>query len=274
MIDESAAPELETGILTIYRGPLEEFVSRRDALAKQLRANKRREDADQVKALRKPSRTAWVLDYVVVEDAAPLERLAAAITSAQQAQSRGGADLRTALESVRTAVRDLAHAAARASIRIGHPIESTVLVAAVNAVIGDATAFADLRAGRLVEIPEGGGLDFLTAITVANTSAAPMFEPPTPPTHDAEQTALRADLKRVEAALAEARQRSQAAERAVRDAQAKHDAAEELLQRAKEESTTRRGELDRARQHEKAAVADVQEAHQAVTGLRGRIQNP
>ena len=34
--DESS--ELETAILAVYQGSLEEFVSRRDALAKQLRA--------------------------------------------------------------------------------------------------------------------------------------------------------------------------------------------------------------------------------------------
>ena len=64
--------ELETALLAVYRGPLEEFVSRRDALAKQLRAAKRREDADRVKALRKPSRTAWVLDAIVHEDPASI----------------------------------------------------------------------------------------------------------------------------------------------------------------------------------------------------------
>src|SRR5688500_7331920 len=113
--------DLESEVVAVYRGPLEEFVSRRDALAKQLRASKRREDADRVKSLKKPSRTAWSLNNIVHEDAAPIDQLTAAITAAQQSQSRAGADLRTALENVRTAVRDVAHAAARAAIRGGHP---------------------------------------------------------------------------------------------------------------------------------------------------------
>src|SRR4029453_17040075 len=98
--------ELETALLAVYRGPLDEFVSRRDALVKQLRADKRREDADRVKALRKPSRTAWVLDSIVHEDPLVLEQLTAAITAAQTVQS--GAGLRVALDDVRTAIRDVA----------------------------------------------------------------------------------------------------------------------------------------------------------------------
>ena len=77
--------ELETAILAVYRGPLEEFVTRRDALVKQLRAAKQREDADRVKALRKPSRTAWVLDNIVHEDPASIDQLAAAIDAGQTA---------------------------------------------------------------------------------------------------------------------------------------------------------------------------------------------
>src|SRR5688500_3586243 len=127
--------ELETAILAVYRGPLEEFVSRRDTLVKQLRAAKRREEADRVKALRKPSRTAWVLDTIVHEDPASIEQLAAAIDAGQTVQS--AADVRSALETVRTAVRAVAAAGARVAIRAGQPIEANALVAAVHAVMGD-----------------------------------------------------------------------------------------------------------------------------------------
>src|SRR5688500_17671747 len=166
--------ELETALLAVYRGPLEEFVSRRDALAKQLRAAKRREDADRVKALRKPSRTAWVLDNIVHEDPASIEQLTAAIRAAQTVQS--GADLRVAMDNVRTAIRDVAAAGARVAIRAGQPIDAHTLVTAVHAVIGETSAFSDLRAGRLVDVPDGGGLDILTAITInvpSSPSAAP-----------------------------------------------------------------------------------------------------
>jgi hypothetical protein len=164
LTDPTDPVELEAAITAVYRGPLEDFIGRRDALAKQLRAAQRRDDADTVKALRKPSRMAWALDQVVFEDPDAVEQLAGAITGAQIAHDRTG-EARAAQEYVRTVVRVVAEAGARASIRGGHPIESSELVAAVRAVIGEADAFAALRVGRLVDVPEGGGLDLLAAMS-------------------------------------------------------------------------------------------------------------
>src|SRR5215467_12807406 len=127
--------ELEAAISAVYRGPLETFVIRRDALVKQLRAAKQREDADRVKLLRKPSRMAWVLDNIVDEDGGSIEQLAIAIREAQR-----GTDLRTALETVKASVRAVAAAGGRVAIRAGQPIEAQTIETAVYAVIGDASA--------------------------------------------------------------------------------------------------------------------------------------
>jgi len=288
---ESQEPnELETALLTVYRGPLEEFVSRRDALVKQLRAAKRREDADGVKALRKPSRTAWVLDAIVHEDPASIEHLAAAISAAQNVQS--GAELRVAMDNVRTAIRDVAAAGARVAIRAGQPIDASTLVTAVHAVIGETNAFSDLRAGRLVDVPDGGGLDILTAITISvpsapsvapssQSSATAMPEPPkaepsvqtaTQATHEAELAiAARADLHRAEASLADAREQSDRAEQSVRENQADLDAAERAVSQAQADAQARRADVERARRDAQAAAAQVRDAERAVAAARARI---
>jgi hypothetical protein len=266
--------ELETAILTVYGGPLEEFISRRDALAKQLRSSKRREAADQVKALRKPSRTAWALNSIVFEDATPIEQLTAAVTAAREA-SGGGGDLRAALENVRSAVRDVAAAAARAAMRAGQPIDSTALVSAVNALIGDANAFDNLRAGRLVEIPEAGGLDFLSAVASAAPTALPKVVQSAPPeSESANARANRqahADLQRAEASFSDARERAEAADRAVLEAQTKLDAAEEQVQRAKQESTMRRAELERTRKLAESAGSQLKLAERALEDSRTKV---
>jgi hypothetical protein len=301
MTESQESSELEAAMLAVYRGPLEEFVSRRDALAKELRAAKRREDADRVKALRKPSRTAWVLDNIVHEDPASIEHLSAAIGAAQSVQS--GADLRAAMENVRAAIRDVAAAGARVAIRAGQPIDASTLVTAVHAVIGETRAFSDLRAGRLVDVPDGGGLDILSAITISvpaspaapaatQPAAAPAATPPNAePTAQevaraakeaARVAAARADLQRAEASLAEARERSQRTEQLARDAQAKLDAAERALLDAQAETQARRADVERARRDAEATAQQVRDAEQAVafahaawtalgtTGLRGR----
>jgi hypothetical protein len=290
MTQPEESSELETAVVAVYRGPLEEFISRRDALAKELRAAKRREDADRVKALRKPSRTAWVLDNIVHEDPSVLDQLTAAIGAAQTVHS--GADLRAALDNVRTAIRDVAAAGARVAIRAGQPIDASALVTAVHAVIGETSAFNDLRAGRLVEVPAGGGLDILSAITISVPSppsvapsqpiAAPIPAPPNaaPSAESARQAeqraeraiaAARADLQRAEASLATAREQSERAAQSVRETQATHDAAEQALSHAQSEAQARRIDVDRARRDAETAATQVREAERAVAAARARV---
>jgi len=271
--------ELEAEIVSVYHGPLDEFISRRDALVKQLRAAKRREDADRVKSLRKPSRMAWVLDAIVHEEPASIEQLAAAIVAAQT-----GTNLRAAFENVKAAVRDVAAAGARVAIRAGHPIEANAITGAVNAVMGDAGAFAELRAGRLVDVPEGGGLDMLTAIQViAPATTPPSSEPPSrepdkvaprdePATQNAELArAARAELHRAESSLAEFRERREHAEQTVRDTQQELDAAERELLNAQAKVQARRAEVERARREAAATASATGDAERAVLAARSRV---
>src|SRR5215210_3612206 len=76
----------------LYGLPDDEFTSARDALAKRLRAEKRREDADAVKALRRPSVAAGAINRAVREHGAD-EVLAAgeALRAAHEALLSGGA---------------------------------------------------------------------------------------------------------------------------------------------------------------------------------------
>jgi hypothetical protein len=290
-IDPTDPVELEDAITTVYRGPLEDFITRRDALSKQLRASKRKDDADVVKALRKPSRMAWALDQVVFEDPDAVEDLAKAITDAQAAHGRAD-DARAAQENVKAVVRAVAEAGARAAIRGGHPIESAELVAAVRAVIGEADAFAVLRTGRLVDVPEAGGLDLLAAMSLGASPAPLRAAAPATGKRTVEPTAApagrktkdqatssskerstatiasRAELNRAESSVAKARHHAQAAERVARSLEARLEAAEQQLQRVQEQVETRRAELERAREDARTAAAAVDEAEQALAELR------
>ena len=62
----------------LYALPREEFTAARDALAKRLRADKRREEADAVKQLRRPSVAAWAINQAVRRDPDALRELLAA----------------------------------------------------------------------------------------------------------------------------------------------------------------------------------------------------
>jgi 3-oxoacyl-ACP reductase-like protein len=75
-------------IAELYALPIDEFTSARDALAKRLRADGEREVAKQVKALRKPSVTAWAVNRVRHREPERVEELLEAGERLRQAQEQ------------------------------------------------------------------------------------------------------------------------------------------------------------------------------------------
>jgi hypothetical protein len=270
MVDAESGPrqEFEPSIDALYAGPLESFVTRRDALAKELRAAGRREDSATVKSLRKPARMAWALDAAALDDRRTTERLAAAVAATLVAQS-GGGDLRGAMHELRDAVQNLADNAARAATDGGQSVDDGALANAIMAVIGAPGAFDLLRAGRLVDIPEAGGLGLLTSLPRGDAGPSQTSVEHASETSAAEIAAGEA-LRRAELAVAAARERSAAAERALRVAEANAESADRQLRLAQQEALARQAERDRARQEAEAAAAQLLEAEMAAADAGGQ----
>ena len=112
--------ETERKLDALYREPPDGFVSGRNALAKELRESGDREAAEEVKALRRPSVAAWLLNRVSLERPKDIARFADATERLQSAQSEalaGGsanklreaaADEREQIERLVEAARELA----------------------------------------------------------------------------------------------------------------------------------------------------------------------
>jgi hypothetical protein len=149
--------DIGTRVAEIYGGPLDAFVTARDALARELRSAGDREAAAEVKALRKPRALAWGLNAARLDAPDAVTDLAGAAAAVGEAQS-GGGDLRSALADLRAAERRVVDAAAGAAERHGQRLDPVALSGAVRAVIADPDALADLQAGRLVDTPDAGGL--------------------------------------------------------------------------------------------------------------------
>src|SRR3954470_23144878 len=114
----------------LYGLALDEFVPRRDALAKRLRADGRREEAAEVAALRKPSVAAWAANQAVRtqpkaarelwEAGDALRRAHAAVVGGKR---RGAGDkLREATARQRAALRPLVEAASCLLDHHGHSL--------------------------------------------------------------------------------------------------------------------------------------------------------
>jgi hypothetical protein len=268
---------LESAIAAVYGGPLEDFIRRRNALAKELRSAGDRELVSTVKGLRKPSRLAWALNLGAQSPQNPVEPLASAVAEMIEAQA-AGADVRGAIARLRGAVRGFAVHAADASERAGHRTEPGVLVNAVLAVLGKPESFNQLRGGYLVDIPEAGGLDFL-----ASLPAPPAHRPA--PAHAGERvstdtsseeaaelaTAAREAAREAASVLADARARSEAAQQVLGEAESMLDAAAERARHAESEERSARDHRDRARDEAEAAAARLLEAERAVAAAERRI---
>ncbi len=148
--------DLDGRVAALYGGPLAEFVARRDALARSLRAAGRRDEATEVKALKKPKALAWALDAGAHAEPRALAELTAAVGEVGEAQVSGG-DVRAALSRLRAAETAVVAAAAVSAVDQGHPVDGTTVAAGLRAVVGDPDALAALEAGRLVDVPGTGG---------------------------------------------------------------------------------------------------------------------
>jgi hypothetical protein len=141
----------------LYGLPDDEFTSARDVLAKRLRGEKRRDDADAVKALRRPSVAAGAINRAVREHGAD-DLLAAgeALREAHEALLSGNGDaaaVREATASEREAVRDFARLALGegASPSTEEKVRATLHAASVDDDVREA-----LAAGRLEREAEAG----------------------------------------------------------------------------------------------------------------------
>src|SRR4051812_9663296 len=101
--------DLDQLVDELYALPLERFVPERDLLAKELRANGRRDEARQVAGLTKPSVVAWAVNQVVRaqrDEAAELWAAGDAVLAMQASVVAGdasGAELRASIAAERGA---------------------------------------------------------------------------------------------------------------------------------------------------------------------------
>src|SRR3954471_21236221 len=104
----------------LYGAPFDEFIARRDAAAKELRGEKRRDEADAVKKLRKPALSAWAVNQLQRSEAKRVDGLLAAGAALRKAKS--GDALRDASHDEREAVDDLAERAVELLREAGHTV--------------------------------------------------------------------------------------------------------------------------------------------------------
>jgi hypothetical protein len=287
--------DLASASQELYAGSPDDFVERRKQLVARARAAKDRPLATAIGQLRRPTRSAWLVNLYAreaAEELGALLDLGAALQTAQQELS--GPDLRRL-----SADRGKALAAAtRRAVEIGreHDYDApeaarTEVTQTLQAALAEPEIAAQVRAGTLSQAQSYGGFGFALAPAVA---PAPADESPTPasggaaPDADAEAGAPEpddeeaAERRRAAQQADEQRRARERAEQQVADAEAELTAATEAARVATERADELAEQVERlrtelataeeaetvARQEARAARRDVSEREASVQDTR------
>ena len=154
----------------LYGLPLEEFTPARDALAKELKAAGRKDEAAQVKALRKPSLASWALNRAARDHPDAIERLRDAggdLRAAQDEALSGDAgrlrDAGRALAEEVDRVASLAADSLRSAGRTATAAQQEKLASTLRRAAVDEDAGNVLARGVLVDDLESTGFSLLSS---------------------------------------------------------------------------------------------------------------
>jgi hypothetical protein len=264
---EQAADEL-------YALPPADFTRERDERAKALRKEKRRDEADAVKALRKPTVAAWALNQLARRRAKDVERLVAAGEELRAAQEEllAGGD-RKAFQSAAAQEREqVAKVADEAAALVGEvgeragPALREKISATLHAAALDEETAEELRAGRLVREREAiGGFGGMTAAVPAKKSSTEGRQ------KSGRTTPSKAAKESARAKRGKASGRGKGANVSGADGE-RREAARRRAEAEKREAAEQRQRLAAARTDERHARRDLDAADKAIAHAETRAE--
>ncbi|HUN30894.1 MAG TPA: hypothetical protein VMU95_02655 [Trebonia sp.] len=278
-----SAPTLASASAELYSAPPQEFTQRRKDLAAAARAAGDRETAQQITALRKPTRAAWIVNRLARAEpgtAASLADLAAGLRAATDA--RDGRRLRDLSARRRALIDSLTdQALSLADLADPPPALREEVTATLAAALADPEVAGQLAAGTLTRAATWSGFGLAADLPPDQDGAG---QPATGEREPAEQAApvrLPRQARRTltPAGPAEDQEPSPIpeAERAVAVAAAvaaDAAAAEELLEvrvrDLEQQLTTARGDLADARRKARRAESAERRARQALSRLQAK----
>jgi hypothetical protein len=223
--------DLATAATELYRLLPAEFVAARDAQAAEARVAGDRPLAVAIKALRRPTTSAWMANWLARARSDELGRLLTLGAAMRSAQDHlRGDELRQLSLQRHQVIAALASEARRAAAEAGLPVgeqAASELVATLNAALADDVAAEAVRSGHLAVALQHTGFGARDAgsapIPTAPMPTAPTPTRPTRPGPDAAQPDRQADAERrahaERQAEAERRRHLEAATGALRQAE-------------------------------------------------------
>jgi hypothetical protein len=303
-IGGEAKVELEDDVDALFRLPLGEFTGARNTLAARLKKSGRGDEAVLVKALVKPSISAWAVNQLYWNHRDAFDRLIASGERFHRAQTSRlaakFADMRAALDARREALTHLSDLATSLRRDAGHSptldtirrITTTLEAMSVYASRSDAP-----RPGRLTHDVDPPGFDSLASFIPGARVKQPTKEPtrftPSPksaatstsrkaaPDEDERQlkdtrkaniAAARVSLQDAKRSLTEARARAQGLEAVQKKAYAEAKEAEKHRRDAEKILEKAKAASEDAARRARSVAAEVEEAARAVKDAERTVQ--
>jgi hypothetical protein len=227
----------------LYREHPDEFVAGRNRLVKDLRAAGEREQAEEVRRLRRPSAAAWLLNRVALSSPDRLEQFAAAVEELEAAQGAvldGKDDAAAAWRAAVARQREAAAAVVEDAARMAHEAgrdpgqRALELVGeTLTAASGDPELRARVLEGRVERERAGATLPMPAAPAPRRRTRAPAARKDT--------AGARRELKRLERELASAEDRERRSrERIAKAEDALRGEKEKLAEHGRATATLRR----------------------------------
>jgi hypothetical protein len=287
------ARKLEDDIDALFRLPLAEFISARNALATELKKKGRQNEADRVKLLAKPSVTAWAVNQLYWDHRDAFDQLIATGKRFRPAQTsrRGGkvSGMRDSLDARRDALVHLLDIATELLRDAGHN-PSLDTLRRITTTLEAITAYALLpdgpTPGRLTHDVDPPGFESLASLMSGGASARDIEEPITP----SRKSTTTANVRHLEEArrarIADAKVSLQDAKRFLSDARARAQSLEATQKKAnaeaKEAAKYRReaeellekatAASEDAARRAKTVAAEVEEATEAVDDAKRMVE--
>ena len=182
--ESEAKGKLEDELEALFRLPVAEFTAARNTLAAQLKKGGRRDESDRVKALAKPSITAWAVNQLYWQHREAFDRLIATGQRFRQAQTSGRAgrvaDMREALDARREALSHLSDLAT-ALLRDAGSSPTAETIHRITTTLEAMSAYASFpdaqRPGRLTRDVDPPGFESFASL-VPGAGMTKMTEEP------------------------------------------------------------------------------------------------
>lgn len=241
MVKNIGARQSEEDVDALFSLPLSEFIGARNALAVRLKKAGRGDEADQVKALAKPSISAWAVNQLYWQHRKVFDQLISTGQRFRKAQTASKvADIHEALDSRREALSHLSDLTTTLLRDAGHnPSPETVhrVATTLEALSVYASLPGGPALGRLTQDVDPPGFDSLASLMSGAGMPKLTLVPPKAPASTKSAAAARGQPKKVSTGeqrrLEEARQkRIAAAKGSLQDAKRLLSAAHAREQRA------------------------------------------